>query len=304
MAVGFAERAGGQAPIVKKAATMGTDETDETPAVPAFVPPDSEALGQAVMKNVFEIWFTPEIERRRAAGLIGDDFVLMFAQALFPEDGPNEIRLNDEVRGIMMVESQRDATLGEQALMSDLEGIRSFELAEEEMDCGHFTVVRRGASNNWMISFNALAGRKKAAGFVKLAGEFLFTSKAAAAGGHVGPAIDNLFSACELLAKAELIMHRFDAAKSKKHGAIHSAINQWGRLGNVHPQFVRTMNRMGNLRSAARYEGTADVQHLPTAEEVEAVEAYLDHIDQRASASVPPDQASPPDIAQRPFADG
>lgn len=279
---------------------MSTDETEETRFASTIVPPDPEEFGQAVIKNVFEIWFTPEIERRKAAGLIGD-FVLMFAQALFPEDGANQIRLNDEVRGTMMVEAQRDATLGEQALMADLECIRSFELIEEEMDCGHFTVVRRGASNRWMISFNALAGRRKAAGLVRLESEFLFTSKAAAAGGHVGPAIDNLFSACELLAKAELIMHRFEAAKSKKHGAIHSAINRWGQLGNVHPQFVRTMNRMGNLRSAARYEGTADVQHLPTAEEVEAVEAYLDHIGQRASASLPTDQASPPDIARRPL---
>lgn len=283
---------------------MGTDETDENSLASAIVPPDPEKFGQAVMKNVFEIWFTPEIERRKAAGLIGGDFVLMFAQALFPEDVPNQIRLNDEVRGIMMVEAQRDATLGEQALMSDLKGIRSFELIEEEMDCGHFTIFRRDASNDWMISFNALAGRRMAAGFIKLASEFLFTSKAAAAGGHVGPAIDNLFSACELLAKAELIMHRFEAAKSKKHGAIHSVINRWGQLGNVHPQSVRTMNRMGNLRSAARYQGTADVQHLPTPEEVEAVEAYLDHIGQRASASPPTNRASPPDVARRLFADG
>lgn len=43
------------------------------------VSPDQEEFGKAVLKNVFEIWFTPEIERRRAAGLIGNDFVLLMA---------------------------------------------------------------------------------------------------------------------------------------------------------------------------------------------------------------------------------
>lgn len=261
--------------------------TEISPADVASRTHDPEQFGRAVMKNVFEIWFTPEIERRKAAGVIAEDFVLMFAQALFPEDSPSQIRLNDEVRGIMMVEPQPEATLGEQALLSDLEGIRSFELIDDELDCGHFTAIRRGATSAWMLSFNALAGRKKAAGWVKLAEEFLDTSKVAAARSHVGPAIDNLFSACELLAKAELVMHRSDAVRSKKHGAIGSAINRWGQLGNVHPLFVRTLNRMSNMRSAARYQGSALPQHMPTSEEFEVVAAYLAHLAGRSAPSKP-----------------
>ncbi|GGO94888.1 hypothetical protein [Stakelama pacifica] len=257
---------------------------------------DGEAFGQAVLKNVFEIWFTPEIERRRAAGLIGGDFILMLAQAIFPEEGSNEIRLNDEVRGIMTVESQRPIDKGGQVLLSDLGGVQAFELIDEELDCGHFTAIRRGESSNWMLSFNALAGRKKASNLVRLAGEFLVTTKLSMERGHSGPSIDNLFSCCELLAKAELIMHRFDAVRSKRHGAIGSAINQWGKLGNVHPQFVSTMNRMSNLRAAARYEGTTNDAHLPTPNEIEVVEAYLTHLRRRSSAKL---DDSPPEESEK-----
>jgi hypothetical protein len=251
-----------------------------------FVPPDAEEFGKTVLNNVFELWFTPEIERRRADGLIGEDFVLLMAQAIFPEDAPNEIRLNDEVRGVMLIEAQRPVEKGEQVLLTDLADPRAFELIDEELDCGHFTIIRRGPGNDWMLTFNALAGRAKAANFVRLASDFLKAAVYARDEVLSGPCLDNLFSCCELLAKAELVMHRSHATKSKKHGAISSAINQWGKLGNVHPLFVSLLNSLSNMRSAARYEGTTGAQHLPSDEEMGTVAAYLAYLEERSSPKI------------------
>lgn len=269
--------------------THGPDRVDgETrqAEIAAVAGPSSGDFGNAVFKNLMEIWFQPEIERRFAAGTIGDDFLLMMAQAVFPEEGENEIRLNEQVRGVMLVEAHRDAELGEQALVSDLEGIRAFELADEELNCGHFTIIRRGHTNAWMVSFNALAGRKKASTLGKRAEEFFVSAKSAVERQHSGPAIDNLFSCCELLAKAELIMHRSDAARSKNHKAVGTAINRWRKLGNVHAHFVDTLNRMSNTRDAARYRATTGLADMPTADELAIVETVLTQLHRRSSVKV------------------
>src|SRR5918995_244175 len=60
--------------------------------------------------------------------------------------------------------------------------------------------------------------------------------------GHVSPAADNLFSACELIAKAYLLMHLSPAAKQHSHGSIHTAINNARRLGNMSDLFVDMFN--------------------------------------------------------------
>lgn len=243
-----------------------------------------EDFGSIVFKNVFDLWFAPEIERRRNAGMIDETFQLLLAQAIMPEDRPPTIRLNDEVKGVMLVDVERPVAKGELATFGDLGAVQNFELLDEELDCGHFTIIRR--PSGWLLSFNALRGRKKAANLVRLALEFLTTAKSALELGHAGPCIDNLFSSCELLSKAELIMHQMDAAKSKKHGPVQSAIHAWGNLGNVPAEFVATMKRLANLRSAARYEGTASQDDLPTQLEIETVQSFASHLKRRASPKI------------------
>jgi hypothetical protein len=248
------------------------------------VPDVGPDFGAKVLGNVFEIWFSPEIERRRAAGVISDDFVLWMAQVLFPEDGQSSIRLNDEVKGVMTLEADRPVQKGEVVTFADMDHIHAFELVDNELDCGHFTVVRR--PSGWMLTFNALVGRKKAANLVRAALEFLKAAEDARSAEHSGPCIDNLFSCCELLSKAELIMHRIDAGRSKRHGPVHSAIHNWGRLGNVPAGFVATMKRMGNLRSAARYEGRSNVTDMPTEVEITAVRGFAHSLQHSTAAKV------------------
>ena len=96
---------------------------------------------------------------------------------------------------------------------NDLQYIERFELPDELLDSGHFTIVRAG--EGWRVFFNFLSGRAKAKDMLELAGQFLEAALSAKDRGHAGPAVDNLFSACELTSKAELILHRNPAASSK-----------------------------------------------------------------------------------------
>ena len=108
--------------------------------------------------------------------------------------------------------------------------------------------------------FNFLRGGAKAKDMLELGGQFLDAALSAKERGHAGPAVDNLFSACELASKAELIIHRNPAASSKRHGPVASEINRWAGLGNIDAAFVDLFNRLSQQRQNARY---GDKEHCP-----------------------------------------
>jgi len=242
------------------------------------------------IKSVFASYFTPEIERRRASGEIGDNFELIMAQAIFPESGNNRIRLNEEVKGVMLVRAPRPVEPGDPVMLSDLQDFHAFELSDDEVDCGHITVFQRGTG--WMLTFNALAGRKKAANAVRLANEFYDAANFCFQKHTAGPCIDNLFSCCELLAKAELIMHRSEAARGKSHKPVSSAINLWGKLGNVSPDFVKLMNRLSSQRGAARYQGAISPDDMPSQADFDVVSIYMARLCDLSSSKVDLGEAS------------
>ena len=105
---------------------------------------------------------------------------------------------------------------------------------------------------------------------VKVAKQFLATARFSAEQSHAAPSVDNLFSACELISKAHLTLYHNRAAKAKQHAAVSSALNAWGKIGNVAADFVKLFNRLSNARSAARYEA-AQVD-CPTLVDFEVVE--------------------------------
>jgi hypothetical protein len=180
------------------------------------------------------------------------------AQALFTPDGKLRVLLNDEIKGEGLLRAPRSIQKGEPLYSNDLQYIERFELPDELLDSGHFTIVRAG--EGWRVFFNFLSGRAKAKDMLELAGQFLEASLSAKDKGHSGPAVDNLFSACELTSKAELILHRNPAASSKSHGPVASEINRWKRLGNIDAAFVDLFNRLRQQRPNALY---GDKEHRP-----------------------------------------
>ncbi|WP_267381780.1 MULTISPECIES: hypothetical protein [unclassified Sphingomonas] len=242
---------------------------------PQMTEADRKEFGERLLAQAFDLWFNPELKRRTEAGLLPNDFALFAAQVLFPPEGENLIRLNGEMTGVMLVVAQRAVEKGEQLMLSDLAEARRYELDDADMDCGHFTIIRRGVG--WMIDFNFRSGRTKAADMLRLADQYQAAAVACVKSALEGPAVDNLFSACELAAKAELILHRSSAVKAKTHNPLKSAINAWGRLRNIDPAFVAIFNLLGQQRADARYKGAEAAKGLmPSTDDLDLVKAVID----------------------------
>jgi hypothetical protein len=226
------------------------------------------------LAQMFELYFTPEIERRRIHGGLPGNFYLYMAQVLFPPVAePPIILLNDEVKGTALLRAPRNIQQGEQISANDLQYIERFDLPDELLDNGYFTVVRAG--EGWSMFFNFLYGRARAKDMLELAEQFLEAALFSKARGDAGPAVDNLFSASELISKAVLILHRNHAADAKTHGRIHSEINAWARLGNIDQAFVALYNKLADQRPSARYGNSKNRPPIPDDESFELVRAMI-----------------------------
>jgi hypothetical protein len=135
--------------------------------------PDEEKIDAAdrTFADMWSLFFEPEIGRRKAAGTLPEDFSLYVAQALFPPSGANRVLLNEQVRGEFLVRSPRELKSGEPVYIDDLQHAEVYELPDELLDHGHFTLIRAG--DGWRMIFNFLSGRAKAKDMLELANQFL-----------------------------------------------------------------------------------------------------------------------------------
>lgn len=233
--------------------------------------------------NLFQIAVTPEIERRLRSGQIDHDFELLGAQLIQYEDRPNTVRLNREVRIMATIKIDCPMETGASIPFSKASDILSIDLHESELDCGHFTMIWNGTG--WLTSFDFRIGRAKCLRFIGLARDFLSSARLSAQGGYTRPSVDALFSACELLSKAQLVLLRSFASKTRKHSAIGSAINLGGRAGNINAEFLRLYNRMANARTPARYDPDATVLP-PTDRDFDVVHRELVELERRVAHRV------------------
>jgi len=224
--------------------------------------------------QMWELFFGPEIDRRREAGTLPDDFHLYMGQVLFPETGENRILLNDEIKGEGLVRINRDVQKGDSIYVEDLTELQIFDLPDELLDHGHFTIFRYG--DTWRMMFNFMSGRAKARDMLELARQFHSVAVASHGMGFAGPTVDNLFAAAELVCKAELILHRSPAVTSKTHSAVGSAINRWSSLGNIDAAFIALFNRLSRQRPNARYGDAASRPFLPEKDDLDLVEAMIE----------------------------
>jgi len=235
---------------------------------------EGQAFANQAFTSMWDMYFKPEIERREAAGEIKDGFHLYMAQALFPPEGEARILLNEEVEGVALMRAPRVVEKGDPVFVADMQHVERFDLPDELLDNGYFTVIRAGAG--WNMYFNFLSGRAKAKDVLELAAEFLEAARHSCRLGNAGPSVDNLYSAAELVSKAELILHRSRAVKSKKHSLIASEINAWAKLGNIDAAFVALFNKLAQQRPNARY---GDKPHRPAAPDEDSLDLVAAMID-------------------------
>lgn len=207
-----------------------------------------------VFNNMHELFFNPEIAKRKEQNLLSEDFTLVAAQAiLFPDGRPHIVRLNNEVSVEVKLKKGVDKDV-EDFWPSNSE-VEYVKLNEQEfLDCGHVTLIL--FKDGFQLSFDFHYNKQICAEHLTVAKQFLETSKFALENDFVFAFIDNSFSAIELLAKTNLLIEANQNMRGKTyHNTIKAAFNL--RFRNSQTQFEinrrEIFNRLSNARNAARY---------------------------------------------------
>lgn len=250
----------------------------------------SNEFADNLFDQVLSIWVNPEIERRKQAGLIDDKFVFWAAQLIMDPSGPEQIRLNEEARGIFKLQNMADDSIVSPATFHTVTGkIREFTLEKDDCpNAGHITLIRH--MKGFFLAFDFLYNAAVIADHVKTAQEFLDEAKAALSSNRIKACVANLHIAAELTAKSLLLRHPDKSLMtSKRHSYVLSKYNEYSKQGNTEQRFAQLLNNLANLRNAARYpNGPFSVtqqqaeQMLEVAEEMFAV--LMNSIPKRAQA--------------------
>lgn len=248
-----------------------------------------EEGNQTFVRHIWSLWIDPEIEGRRQAGTLPDDFALYRVQVIFRYDRLPEVRLNDEVKVLVTAEVAPMLALGDEVRVNDLDKILSVDLTEVDANAGHITLIlHRG---RWVGQFDFRYHGVSSRQHLDRAREYMDVAAAALERGAVGPCLDNLSSAAELMAKAELQMHDKTIAlgmddRGKRLRNLHEERRRryarWAQSGNTEQRYAELLEQLWDLRGAARY---MEAGPLPTIEEardmVETAEAMYLHLDVR-----------------------
>lgn len=137
--------------------------------------------------------------------------------------------------------------------LHEIDGVETIKLPEtEDPNCGHATLWRLG--DGWHVAFDFRYNRGRSLALLTRARQFLEAATQANRAAAWSVLAYNLFTAMELAAKAELlVVPNTDLLKSKKHGAVHSGLNKWAKLGNVDLAHASTFNDLAKLRQDAAY---------------------------------------------------
>lgn len=248
--------------------------------MPSNTPIDEE-VAQLAFANVFELYIKPEISRRVAAGtLTGKQQVHRAQVILFPDGRSPAVRLNEEVRAraiATLPEGVEGRQEGDTVRIGEVSDWSQIELLDDEdPNCGHITMLR--TRTGWAIALDAIYNRDRASQHLERAAEFWNTARLAAAAGHIAPAIDLLWSASELAAKARLLtIADPDVRDSRRHSVIHARYNMEAKLANIPAEFARTYNRLTEERPRARYlQGPVMLTAAELAQDLSTVRDMID----------------------------
>lgn len=215
-----------------------------------------KAAWEKFFGQIIELWVGPEIQKRKARGVLADSFDLWAAQVVFPPEETQAIavRLNEEVRAkfhFAMRDKSTSFDKGEIFSVNEIEKVEYAELFDDEVDSGHITIFRY--QDKWFVGFDCLYNKQKALRHAEVATQFIGSAETALEGERWNAFVDHAYSAAEILAKSRLML--MAAEKINTHKAIQSKYSRFVEIGNAPIEFKNTLNRLAGLRHDARYSG-------------------------------------------------
>lgn len=208
---------------------------------------------QRVFQQVIDIFVNPEIERRRKEGTIKDGTLITKMQIVFNLDkGKNEIRLNEDVKAIVKGRATRDIQKGEAVYEKDIDAIEDIELTDEDVNCGHITLLL--FKNNWIISFDFRYNKERVREHLEASKEFYETATHSLENNRLRAFYENAFATAELSAISVLLtLPSKEILECRNHKKRLSQFKDWADLGNVKMEFSTTLSGLSELRDSARY---------------------------------------------------
>lgn len=239
-------------------------------------PLDDLEFANNVYKSNLDLFFNPEIERRRKQNLLPNNFVLIAAQAIFFPDGkPHVVRLNSEVS--VEVKLKKGTDFSSSSFWPSLNEVEHIKLNEKEfLNCGHSTLIL--FRDGFQLAFDFQYNKQISNEHLIVAKEFIKTSKYALDNRLSSAFIDNSFSAVELLAKTHLFLEADKNIKGRtNHKTIKSTFNKRFKASQTDFEIERReiFNKLSNLRSKARYlEGNVNIE----TQDLESIYQTLDRM--------------------------
>jgi hypothetical protein len=221
---------------------------------------EADDFGDRVFQQVLDLWVTPALAKRQAAGELKDGTRIAAIQVIFfPDNRPIEVRINNEVKVLLTV-PDASFTLGQPVYSRDIKAVSDVRLVDEERDCGHVTILLLPAGSQLFFDFRKNLAASQA--HVDAAKQFHAAAQLALDAGHLRPFVDNLFSASELAAKAFLLGNADPTFRPRTtHDTIRARFNRMAKPGQVHSDKTRTFNTLEGLRRRGRYlDGPFDVE--------------------------------------------
>lgn len=202
-------------------------------------------------QQAFELWINPEIERRREDGRLAPEDDVVKIQVIFNHKAPIEVRLNNEVKAQGQFRVNRAIAKGELVMAKDISEVVSILLTENDPNAGHITMIYLNEA--WHVMFDFRRNGAHVARHIEAAQEFLTSATLSLDAGVLRPFTESMMAAAELMARALLMMHDHEVLNVRTHETIKAKFNRWGHLGNTDARYTKHLNRLGKLRSSARY---------------------------------------------------
>jgi hypothetical protein len=240
----------------------------------------AEGLDEEGATNLFnqawELWFGPEIERRGAAGLLPETLTLLRMQVIWNDDRLPEVRLNEEVHGQMVARVNRPVQIGDEIPADELTDIQGLQLTDQDPNAGHLTFFRHG--DRWHIAFDSRRNGQSSREHLARAHDYLRSARRVLEIGELAPLCELLWSAVELMVKAELQMFDRDIATGQDHKLRIARFKQWARHGNARWQYAELLVHLARLRKPTRYLSSTRLPSRRKAEEMlgKVEEMYAD----------------------------